>query len=98
MDSRELVQLAKALTGYDNVRVLTVTITVDRRRNQRLRTTQQRRPIQTLPHRRPIIRRRRSSTRIRHTIIRRSCEANSGRGFDSRHLHQSPFIEWPLGG
>ncbi len=29
MDSRELVQLAKALTGYDNVRVLTVTITVD---------------------------------------------------------------------
>ena len=29
MDSRELVQLAKALTGYENVRVLTVTITVD---------------------------------------------------------------------
>ena len=29
MDSRELVQLAKALTGYDNVRVLNVTITVE---------------------------------------------------------------------
>lgn len=29
MDSRELVQLAKALTGYDNVRVLSVTIAVE---------------------------------------------------------------------
>ena len=28
MDSRELVQLAKALTSYDNVRVLSVTIAV----------------------------------------------------------------------
>ena len=29
MDSRELVQLAKALTGYDNVEVGTVTLTVE---------------------------------------------------------------------
>ena len=29
MDSRELVQLAKALTSYDNVRVLSVTIAVE---------------------------------------------------------------------
>jgi hypothetical protein len=29
MDSRELVQLAKALTGYENVRVLSVTLAVE---------------------------------------------------------------------